>query len=132
VDFYNTTDSEEVMATGLRVFPCGMRVANFMLLSDSPLQLDAQRWMNVLTHYNIDGQPVFDLSQESQRKRLNEVLALPDTLDRKVRGFYTLESADHIRARTTQTLIITDDNMGPSGRVAIPARSLVGRCRSKA
>jgi spermidine synthase len=112
VDFYNTTDSEEVMATGLRVFPYGMRVANFMLLSDSPLQLDAQRWMNVLTHYNIDGQPVFDLSQEAQRKRLNEVLALPDTLDRKVRGFYTLESADHIRARTTQTLIITDDNMG--------------------
>jgi spermidine synthase len=112
IDFYNTTDSQEVMATGIHTFPYGMRVANFMLLSDSPLQLDAQRWMNVLTHYSIDGQPVFDLSQEAQRKRLNEVLALPETLDRPLRTFYTLESADHLRARTSQARIITDDNMG--------------------
>ncbi|HET6178899.1 MAG TPA: fused MFS/spermidine synthase [Candidatus Sulfotelmatobacter sp.] len=112
VDYYNSTESDEVLATGLRVFPYGMRLANFMLLSDSPLQLDEQRWSGVLTRYSIDSRPVFDLSQERHRGRLTEVLALPGTLDRKVAGFYTLESADHIRARTRETRIITDDNMG--------------------
>jgi spermidine synthase len=112
VEFYNTTESSEVQATGVRVFPYGMRVANFMLLSDSPLQLDAKRWRDALANYKIDGKPVLDLSQPTQLNRLNEILALPATLDRSDSTFYTLESADHIRARTRQARIITDDNMG--------------------
>lgn len=112
VEFYNTTDSDEVLATGLSVFPYGMRVANFLLLSDSPLQLDAQRWRAVLLKYQIDGKPVFDLSLPTHRQRLNQVLSLPDTFDRKDATFFTLESADHIRARTGGTRLISDDNMG--------------------
>jgi spermidine synthase len=112
VEFYNTTDSNEVQATGLSVFPYGMRVANFMVVSDSPLQLDPRRWGDVLVHYRIDGKAVFDLSQPTQLRRLNEVLALPATLNRQDSAFYTMESADHIRSRTRAARLITDDNMG--------------------
>lgn len=112
VDFYNTTGSDEVLATGVRTFPFGMRLANFVVVSDSPLQLSAQRWRDILSHYTIDGQPVFDLSQERDRQRLDEVMTMTTTMDRNVPGFYTLESADHIRARTARARTITDDNMG--------------------
>ncbi len=67
VHAYNTTESDEVLATGLKVFPYGMRLANFMVVSDSPLQLDPKRWFDVLTHYSIDRKPVFDLTEERPR-----------------------------------------------------------------
>jgi len=111
VHFYNTTDSTEVMLTGVSVFPFGMRLANFMVVSDSPLQLDADRWRKILEIYKINGKSVFDLSQESQRRRLGEVLSMAATMDRGT-GFFTLESADHIRARAAGVRVITDDNMG--------------------
>jgi spermidine synthase len=112
VHFYNTTDSPEAMATGLGVFPFGMRLANFMVVSDSPLQLDRGRWLDALLHYRMDGQPVFDLSREGDHRRLLEVMSMTETMDRDGAGFYTLESADHIRARTAGLRLITDDNMG--------------------
>jgi spermidine synthase len=112
VHFYNTTESEEVMATAVKVFPYGIRLANFMVVSDAPLQLDAQRWFDVLSRYTIDGKQVFDLSQEQHRRRLIEVMSMVTTMDRDLPGFFTLESAGHLRARTAHVRIITDDNMG--------------------
>jgi spermidine synthase len=112
VHFYNATDSDEVMATAVRAFPFGMRVGSFMMVSDSPFPLDAGHWLNVLSRYTIDAKPVFDLSKEYDRRRLQEVSTMPDTIDRGVPGSSTLESADHIRARTSSARTITDDNMG--------------------
>jgi predicted membrane-bound spermidine synthase len=112
IHFYNATDSDEVMATALRVFPFGMRVGSFMMVSDAPFPLSASRWLQVLSHYTIDGAPVFDLSQPQHRHRLLEVVSMPKTIDRDVSGSCTLESADHIRARTANARTITDDNMG--------------------
>ena len=112
VHFYNTTDSDEALATGLKVFPYGMRVGNFLAVSDSPLQLDTRRWSHILTQYTIDGEPVFDLQQEQHRRRFVEVLQMVNTMDRQVSDFFSLESAPHIRARTQHARIITDDNMG--------------------
>jgi spermidine synthase len=112
VEFYNTTDSPEAMLTGTRVFPYGMRLANFMVVSDSPLQLDADRWRSILTNYKMEGQPVFDLSEEKDRQRLEEILSMTATMDRAIPGFFTLESSPHIRARAVRVRIITDDNMG--------------------
>jgi SAM-dependent methyltransferase len=112
VHFYNTTDSKEAMLTGVSAFPFGMRLANFMAVSDLPLQLDARRWLDVLVRYKIDGQPVFDLSQEQHRRRLLEVMAMATTMDRDIRAGFTLESAGHIRARAAGVRVITDDNMG--------------------
>jgi spermidine synthase len=112
VHFYNTTDSPEVMLTGVSVFPFGMRLANFMVVSDAPLPLDPERWLQVLTDYKIEGKPVFDLSQEAQRRRLVEVLSMTTTVDRAAPTFFTLESAQHIRTRAAKVRLITDDNMG--------------------
>jgi SAM-dependent methyltransferase len=112
VHFYNATDSKEVMVTGLSVFPYGMRLGSCMVVSDAPLQLDARRWLEVLSGYKIDGKPVFDLSQEQDRHRLLEVMAMATTMDRDLPGVISLESADHIRARAAGARVITDDNMG--------------------
>jgi spermidine synthase len=112
VHFYNTTESEEAMATAVKVFPYGMRLANFMVVSDDPLQLDAKRWYEILSRYSLDSKPVFDLTQEQHRQRMLEVLSMVKTMDLDVPGFFTLESAAHLRARTAHVPIITDDNMG--------------------
>ncbi|HVI11137.1 MAG TPA: fused MFS/spermidine synthase [Candidatus Binatia bacterium] len=109
---YNTTDSNDALATGLRVFPYGMRIGNFLAVSDAPLQLDAARWRDVLLHYSIDGKPVFDLAQERDRRRFEEVTAMTRTMDEAGSSEFSLESADHIRQRTAGARIITDDNMG--------------------
>lgn len=112
VDFYNTTSSAEVQATGVEVFPYGLRIANCLVVSDSPLQLDRDRWREVLSRYTIDGKPVLNLFVEADRARLNEVLSMADTLDRPTSQFFALESASHIRLRSTNARLITDDNMG--------------------
>jgi len=112
VEFFNTTGSSDVQATALSVFPYGMRLANFMVVSESPLHLDAARWQQVLTHYTVNGKPVFDLSLPSHQVRLQKVLFMADTMDSDSPKFFTLESAGHIRERTRQARIITDDNMG--------------------
>lgn len=113
VHYYNTTDSPEAMLTGVTVFPYGMRLADFMVVSDAPLQLDAQRWLEILLHYTIDGKPVFDLSLEEHRRRLKQVMAMVETMDVNSRTeFCTLESASHIRNRAAGARLITDDNMG--------------------
>ena len=112
VEFFNTTGSSDVQATALSVFSYGMRLANFMVVSESPLQLDAARWQQVLTSYAVNGKPVFDLSLPSHQARLQKVLFMADTMDLDSPKFFTLESAGHIRERTRQARIITDDNMG--------------------
>ncbi|MGC2060541.1 MAG: hypothetical protein WA653_19910, partial [Candidatus Sulfotelmatobacter sp.] len=67
----------------------------------------------VLLRYKIDGKPVFDLSQDEDRRRLREVMTMTGTMDLDTRpGIFSLESADHLRARSAGVRIITDDNMG--------------------
>ncbi len=112
VHFFNTTESTEALSTGLSVFPYGMRLMNFMVVSDTPLPLDVDRWRSVLANYKIDNQPMFDLSQELPRRRLNEMLSLTATMDSSAEMGFSVESASHIRARAAGVRIITDDNMG--------------------
>jgi spermidine synthase len=102
IEYYNTTWSEEVMSTGMSVFPYSLRVANFIALSDSPFTLDKQRWREALISYSIDGRPVFDLAIPLHQKRLEEVLKVADEA----------ESRAHMLKRLAGTPIITDDNMG--------------------
>jgi len=68
--YYNTTESEDVQATGVRVYPYGLRVANMIMISDSPISIDKERWRKSLVSYRIDGWPIFDLSRPDHRKRL--------------------------------------------------------------
>jgi spermidine synthase len=109
--YYNTTGSSEVFATGLSVYPYALRVANFLIVSDSRITLDKQRWGSVLSHYEIDGVPLFVLSNPAHVQRLNEVLSLCDTFGENSTNL-ELESEETLRARTSQARIITDDNMG--------------------
>jgi spermidine synthase len=110
--YFNTTGSDEVQATGVSVFPYGLRVGNFLLLSDSPIKVDPQRWRESLATYKIEGKPVFDLSRDFDRQRLEEVLSLAQRLGHPENNFFSIEDAESIRARTTGARLITDDNMG--------------------
>ncbi|HTM12947.1 MAG TPA: fused MFS/spermidine synthase [Bryobacteraceae bacterium] len=111
--FYNTTFSRAALLTGASAFPFSLRVFNFLAVSDGPISIDKQRWSDVLAAYNIDKKPVFDLNDETQRKRFDEVLSLADTLyspqpARDIR----MELGDDLRRRLQGTRLITDDNMG--------------------
>ncbi len=106
--FYNTTFSREALATGISEFPYALRISSFLAVSDSPLHLDKDRWRAVLSAYRIDGQPVFDLRDPSQRAAMEKVLHLADQLDQPGSN---LESRASLAARLQGVRVITDDNM---------------------
>lgn len=118
VFLYNTTGSDDVIATGLSVFPYGLRIVNALAVSDSPLLFDRARWKDVLLNYVIDGKPVVDASDPEQMKKLDQIVNLPE--DSPLRQWFSVESNDHLRARLKNCLIITDDNMGLEWRPAAP------------
>jgi spermidine synthase len=109
--YYNTTGSDDVVATGLSVFPHGLRVLNFLAVSDSPLSIDKDRWMAILRKYRIDNQMVFDQSRAESEATLANYLKLADSVAQPPvpRGIETSES---LNARLGRHPIITDDNMG--------------------
>lgn len=120
--YYNTTWSGEVMLTGATVYPYALRVLNFLAVSDSPITVDQKRWRSVLENYKIEGKPVFDLNAAPDRARLEEVLALTDTLhgnDHTVEA--AMEDQTSIRQRFQGKRIITDDNMGSEWNATIPS-----------
>jgi spermidine synthase len=98
---YNTTWSREAQATGLSVFPYGLRMINCLFLSDTPITFDRARWKQILASYRIDGRAVFDLSQDSDRQLLDAVVA-----------FDNLEDGESVRRAAVGARVITDDNMG--------------------
>ncbi|MFL6301497.1 MAG: hypothetical protein ACJ71N_12910 [Terriglobales bacterium] len=110
--YYNTTESDEVQATGVAVFRYGLRVSNFLMVSDSPISVDRQRLEQALVHYSIEGHSVFDLSREQDRQALDHSLRLTASIGPPTGNLYMLEFADSIRARTAGARLITDDNMG--------------------
>lgn len=121
VYFFNSTESDETMATALRVFPYGIRVINFLAVSDSRLGFDKERWMTILRDYRIDGKAPFDPANPRTPTVLMAYSQLADTLNQPPR-FQGLESADSLRQRLKFTKVITDDNMGTewSSDVQIP------------
>jgi SAM-dependent methyltransferase len=117
VHFYNTTDAGEVFITGLTVFPYGLRVSNFLAVSDAPLIPDKQRWREMLLAYRIDGRPVFDLTRPDHQQRLDAVLGMIDTIQMANPPPYNgMESAESLRQRYGGLQVITDDNMGTEWR----------------
>jgi hypothetical protein len=110
--FYNTTASDDVVATGLTVFPYALRVYNALALSDSPLTFDRVRWKSVLLGYTIDGKPVVAASSPEQMKKLDEIVNIAD--GPPVGEWHSIEANDELRQRLQDrpNLIITDDNMG--------------------
>ncbi len=81
VFYYNTTGSEDVVATGLHVFPFGLRVLNFLAVSDDPMRLNEGRWMAILRQYKIDGRAVFPPSDPKSDKTLEAYAVLAKDLN---------------------------------------------------
>lgn len=111
VYYFNTTSANEPIATALRVFPYGLRVMNFLAVSDSPINVDKERWLDVLRRYRIDGRIVFDPVDPVAQKVLAVYMLFADTVNAPPR-LIGMEATDSLRARTAHNLIITDDNMG--------------------
>jgi spermidine synthase len=109
--YYNTTGSLRVFATGVRVYPYALRVANFLAVSDSKIIMDKNRWARILNHYEIDGSPLYNPNDPAQVARINQVLSLCSTFGEDV-GLLSIEDETTLRARTRSVRIITDDNMG--------------------
>ena len=122
VYLFNTTESPDALATGLRVFPYGLRVLNFLAVSDSPIVLDKSRMLKILNQYKIDGVPVFDPSNPKTRQTLVAYAAFVDSASLPPE-FVGMETGESLRARLGKRYIFTDDNMGwewRSWKVEIP------------
>ncbi len=111
VFYYNTTGSDDVLATGLHVFPYGLRVVNCLAVSDSPLQMNLERWMTMLQQYKIDSQPVFDFDSAKSSRTLGAYRDLFMSLKGPPKDM-GMESSEQLNARLANRLIITDNNMG--------------------
>jgi len=109
--YYNTTTSDDVIATGLAVFPHGLRVINFLAVSDSPFVIDVEHWMLVLRQYRIDGELVFDPARPRSEVALQAYRALAGTLGEPPK-MLSVEGSESMRARLGRRFIITDDDMG--------------------
>ncbi|HZU21431.1 MAG TPA: hypothetical protein VE998_01285, partial [Terriglobales bacterium] len=109
--YYNTTGSDEVLATGVRTYPYALRVANFLAVSDSPIRVDKDRWRAFLANYQIGGVPLFNHANAGHMARLEQVLRLCDSWGTDPTTI-SLEDRASILSRTRFARLITDDNMG--------------------
>jgi predicted membrane-bound spermidine synthase len=109
--YYNTTESDDVLATGLHGFGYGLRVISFLAVSDSPFVLDKDRWLSVLGQYTIDGKRMFDPADPRTATILAAYSQFADTVKQPPR-LLGLESGDALAQRLGPRHIITDDNMG--------------------
>jgi predicted membrane-bound spermidine synthase len=121
--YYNTTESDDVVATGLRVFPYALRVINFLAVSNSPIEINKGRWMDVLRQYKIDDAPVLNVNDPASQHVLSYYSALADAANFPP-VLMGMEKTKSLRARLQHRLIVTDDNMGWEwrGGVVIPWR----------
>jgi spermidine synthase len=109
--YFNTTESDETIATALSVFPYGFRVFNLLAVSDSPITFDTQKWLSVLGRYKIDGRNLFDPADPVSQRVLAKYALLQRTLDGPP-TFMSIETSNSIRRRLGKLRLITDDNMG--------------------
>ena len=109
--YYNTTTSDDVIASGLHVSPYGARVINFLAVSDSPFHIDVDHWMSILRSYRIDNELVFDPARPKTAETLRAYAALVATLNDPPRQL-GMEGSESMRNRLGRRLLITDDNTG--------------------
>ena len=108
---WNCTGSDRAARTGLEVFPYTMMVINNCVGSLSPLQPDAQRWRDVLTRYQIDGQPLFDLTQTADRDILEQLISFASPGPAQYQNWRTMDRKE-MEEKFGKAMIITDDNLG--------------------
>jgi spermidine synthase len=109
--YYNTTGSDDVLATGLSVFPYGLRVVNFLAVSNSPITVNQERLVSVLRSYKINDRLVFEPGQSEADAVIQKYRELADSVGQDQIP-YGMEQAASMRRRIKNPLIFTDDNMG--------------------
>ncbi len=116
--FYNTTDSDRAQRTGCLVFPHGARFTNHMVVSETPIDWDFQRWRRTMQAYRIDGTPAFDPARRQDGEELDKLSAWLENRNageaHNVRR--PIEPCPDILARTAGQRAVTDDNMGTEWR----------------
>lgn len=107
---YNTTNSDDVIATALSVFPYGIRVLNAMAVSDAEVAFDRIRLKSVLLDYEIDGRKIIDAADPRQVQALEGIVNIQAGPPGK--DWHSIEDNQQLRTRLHGRIIITDDNMG--------------------
>ena len=113
--FYNTTDSPRAQRTGCLGFADGARFLNHMVVAQTRIGWDFERWRQTLASYKIDGRPVLDLSRSDDRALLDNFTShRSDVTSGTEKTLF--EPCASILARTAGKESITDDNMGTEWR----------------
>jgi SAM-dependent methyltransferase len=111
VFYYNTTDSPEAQITGATVFPYLVRISNFVAVSDTPITVSKQRWLETMHEYMIDGRRVLDPKNGVANQVLLDKYAGWVDHANGNSAAQMIEYGDTIRARYKGRTVITDDNM---------------------
>lgn len=108
--FFNTTSAPEAAKTAFTVYPHGLRIYNFIAVSDSPMSFDKTRWQNILASYRIDGQPVLDLSTELGQKNYGWLMEWADSVNEPPND-ESIETRESMLKRIPDARMVTDDDM---------------------
>jgi len=100
VALINTTGSREAAATAEEAFPHLAAYGIYLAASESPMELDKERFTRIIDEYRVEGKDVLDLSDPEQAEELDYYL----------RQNYRREG-ERWRQRAREAGIITDDNM---------------------
>ena len=117
--YFNTTESAEAIATALHVFRYGLRVINFVVVSDSPLEIATARWLDTLRQYQIDNRYLFDPGDALAQHTLTEYAQFANSINLPPVQF-GLERSDSLRAHYGRERLITDNNMGREWELEVP------------
>jgi spermidine synthase len=109
--YFNTTESAEAISTALHVFPYGLRVINFLVVSDSPIRVDTFRWIETLRQYKVDGRLLFDPADAASQHTLAEYVQFANSINLPPTQV-GLEGSDSLRKHYGRERPITDNNMG--------------------
>jgi spermidine synthase len=109
--FYNTTDSDRVQRTACLAFPYGARFTNHMVVSDTPIDWNFDRWRRVLESYVIDGTRQFDPQSAEDRALLDSVTSADQSSQQ-----HMIEGCPQVLTRTAGKTPVSDDNMGTEWR----------------
>jgi len=117
--YFNTTESAEAIATGLQVFPYGLRIFNFLAVSDSPIEVAATRWLDTLREYKIDNRTLFDPADAVAQQTLGYYVRFANSIN-LAPVQVGLEGSDSLRKKYGRERLITDDNMGREWELEVP------------
>ena len=110
IAFYNTTDSARAQRTACLAFAHGARFTNHMVVSDTPIDWNFDRWRHAVESTRIDGKAEFNSVNPADRATL-------DSLADDLRGpAHAIEDCADVLTRTAGMVPITDDNMGTEWR----------------